>query len=66
MNRVQTTRCLNTLAAFCLSSGLTAFAATPAADLLVELIRADTSNPPGKTAQLDKLMQAKLTPANPT
>ncbi len=36
------------------------FAATPTADLLVELIRADTSNPPGKTAQLDELMAAKL------
>jgi len=54
-------RCLFIVAALWLSSGLTALAATPTADLLVELIRADTSNPPGKTAQLDELMQAKLT-----
>ncbi len=53
-------RCLITVAAFCLSSGVTALAATPTADLLVELIRADTSNPPGRTAQLDELMAGKL------
>ena len=35
-------------------------AATPTADLLVELIRVDTSNPPGNTAPLDDLMAAKL------
>ena len=58
MNRVQTTRCL--IAAFCLSGSLTALAAAPTADLLVELIRADTSNPPGRTAQLDELMAGKL------
>ncbi len=40
----------------------TARAATPTADLLVELIRVDTSNPPGNEAKLDDLMAAKLKP----
>lgn len=53
-------RFLIAVAALCLSSALPAFAATPTADLLVELIRADSSNPPGRTAQLDELMAAKL------
>ena len=44
------------------ASACLTFAANPTADLLVELIRADTSNPPGKTAQLDELMAAKLKP----
>jgi acetylornithine deacetylase/succinyl-diaminopimelate desuccinylase-like protein len=43
-------------------SALPALAATPTADLLVELIRVDSSNPPGKTAALDDLMAAKLKP----
>jgi len=50
------------LAALCLAGALSAFAATPTADLLVELIRADTSNPPGRTEPLDQLMAAKLKP----
>jgi len=55
------TRCTTAqviLAAF----ALPAFSATPTADLLRELIRVDTSNPPGKTAALDDLMAAKLKP----
>ena len=50
------------LASILLSVALPAFSATPTADLLVELIRVDTSNPPGKTAALDDLMAAKLKP----
>jgi acetylornithine deacetylase/succinyl-diaminopimelate desuccinylase-like protein len=50
------------LASISLSVALPAFSATPTADLLVELIRVDTSNPPGKTAALDDLMAAKLKP----
>jgi acetylornithine deacetylase/succinyl-diaminopimelate desuccinylase-like protein len=37
-------------------------AANPTADLLIELIRVDTSNPPGNEAKLDELMAAKLRP----
>jgi acetylornithine deacetylase/succinyl-diaminopimelate desuccinylase-like protein len=37
-------------------------AASPTADLLVELIRVDTSNPPGNEARLDELIAAKLKP----
>jgi acetylornithine deacetylase/succinyl-diaminopimelate desuccinylase-like protein len=37
-------------------------AATPTADLLVELIRVDTSNPPGNEGKLDDLIAAKLKP----
>ncbi len=48
--------------ALCLLAALSALAASPTADLLVELIRADTSNPPGTTAALDDLMAAKLRP----
>ena len=50
------------LAALCLAGALPIRAATPTADLLVELIRVDTSNPPGKTEPLDQLMAAKLKP----
>ncbi len=39
-----------------------ASAATPTADLLVELIRVDTSNPPGNEAKLDDVIAAKLKP----
>ncbi len=39
-----------------------ASAATPTADLLVQLIRVDTSNPPGNEAKLDDLIAAKLRP----
>ena len=53
-------RNLTALATLCLSSALSA--ATPTADLLVELIRVDTSNPPGHTEPLDQLMAAKLKP----
>ncbi len=42
----------------CLTVALSA--ATPTADLLVELIRVDTSNPPGNTTPLDDLMATKL------
>jgi acetylornithine deacetylase/succinyl-diaminopimelate desuccinylase-like protein len=49
-------------AAISLSVALPAFSATPTADLLVELIRVDTSNPPGKTSAVDDLMAAKLKP----
>ena len=42
--------------------GLAVRAATPTADLLVELIRVDTSNPPGNEGQLDDLIAAKLKP----
>jgi acetylornithine deacetylase/succinyl-diaminopimelate desuccinylase-like protein len=41
---------------------LAARAATPTADLLVELIRVDTSNPPGNEGKLDDLIAAKLKP----
>ena len=44
----------------CLVAALPAFPANPTADLLVELIRVDTSNPPGNTAALDDLIAAKL------
>jgi acetylornithine deacetylase/succinyl-diaminopimelate desuccinylase-like protein len=37
-------------------------AANPTADLLAELIRVDTSNPPGNEAKLDELLAAKLKP----
>ena len=50
------------LVALLLASAHSAPAATPTADLLIELIRADTSNPPGRTVQLDELMAAKLKP----
>jgi acetylornithine deacetylase/succinyl-diaminopimelate desuccinylase-like protein len=35
---------------------------SPTADLLVELIRVDTSNPPGNEAKLDELLASKLKP----
>ena len=41
---------------------IAARAATPTADLLVELIRVDTSNPPGNEGKLDDLIAAKLKP----
>ena len=53
-------RCLTIAAAFCFGQLFPLFGATPTADLLVELIRADSSNPPGKTAALDELIAAKL------
>jgi acetylornithine deacetylase/succinyl-diaminopimelate desuccinylase-like protein len=53
-------RCLTIAALLCLGQTLPCLGATPTADLLTELIRADTSNPPGKTGQLDELMAAKL------
>ncbi|MBZ5604261.1 MAG: M20/M25/M40 family metallo-hydrolase [Acidobacteriia bacterium] len=40
----------------------TLHAASPTADLLVELIRVDTSNPPGNEGKLDDLIAAKLKP----
>jgi acetylornithine deacetylase/succinyl-diaminopimelate desuccinylase-like protein len=43
-------------------TALTLQAASPTADLLVELIRVDTSNPPGNEAKLDELIAAKLKP----
>lgn len=39
-----------------------AAAANPAAELLAEVIRVDTSNPPGSTTRLDELLAAKLKP----
>ena len=42
------------------AAAICAFAANPTADLLVELIRVDTSNPPGNEAKLDELIAAKL------
>ena len=41
---------------------LLARAANPTADLLVEFIRIDTSNPPGNEGKLDDLIAAKLKP----
>lgn len=46
----------------CFALGLVARAANPTADLLAELIRVDTSNPPGNEAKLDELLAAKLKP----
>ena len=43
-------------------AALSAAAANPTADLLVELIRVDTSNPPGNEGKLDELLAAKLRP----
>src|ERR1700694_1074902 len=39
-----------------------AAAANPTAELLSELIRVDTSNPPGNEGKLDELLAAKLKP----
>jgi len=39
-----------------------ATAANPTAELLSELIRVDTSNPPGNEGQIDELLAAKLKP----
>ena len=39
-----------------------ASAASPTAELLLELIRVDTSNPPGNENKLDQLLAAKLRP----
>ncbi len=39
-----------------------AFQANPTAELLTELIRVDTSNPPGNEGKLDDLLAAKLKP----
>jgi acetylornithine deacetylase/succinyl-diaminopimelate desuccinylase-like protein len=48
---------------FCLfGAAILAHAANPTADLLVELIRVDTSNPPGNENKLDELLAAKLRP----
>ena len=49
----------------CLLAAMTVIAvraASPTADLLVELIRVDTSNPPGNEGKLDDLIAAKLKP----
>ena len=43
-------------------AALLARAANPTADLLVELIRVDTSNPPGNENKLDELLASKLRP----
>jgi len=43
-------------------AALAAQGASPTADLLVELIRVDTSNPPGNEAKLDELIASKLRP----
>lgn len=45
-----------------LSLAALARAANPTADLLVELIRVDTSNPPGNENKLDELLAGKLRP----
>src|SRR5579862_5526959 len=45
-----------------LAAALTARAANPTADLLVELIRVDTTNPPGNENKLDELLAGKLRP----
>src|SRR5579862_3478553 len=46
----------------CFAVSFVARAANPTADLLAELIRVDTSNPPGNEAKLDELLAAKLKP----
>jgi acetylornithine deacetylase/succinyl-diaminopimelate desuccinylase-like protein len=45
-----------------LGAALAACGASPTADLLKELIRVDTSNPPGNEGKLDELLAAKLRP----
>jgi acetylornithine deacetylase/succinyl-diaminopimelate desuccinylase-like protein len=44
------------------AAALAGRAASPTADLLVELIRVDTSNPPGNESKLDELLASKLRP----
>jgi len=46
----------------CFAIVFAARAANPTADLLAELIRIDTSNPPGNENQLDEALAAKLRP----
>ena len=48
--------------AFSLAWMLSGYAANPTAELLSELIRVDTSNPPGNEAKIDELLAAKLRP----
>ncbi|MGD0437176.1 MAG: M20/M25/M40 family metallo-hydrolase, partial [Bryobacteraceae bacterium] len=48
--------------AFSLAWMLSGYAANPTAELLSELIRVDTSNPPGNEAALDEVMAGKLRP----
>jgi acetylornithine deacetylase/succinyl-diaminopimelate desuccinylase-like protein len=43
-------------------SGLTVHGQNPTAELLKELIRVDTTNPPGNEGKLDELLAAKLKP----
>jgi acetylornithine deacetylase/succinyl-diaminopimelate desuccinylase-like protein len=50
------------LATFCLFSGAQAQNLSPTAALLTELIKVDTSNPPGNEAKIDDLLAAKLRP----
>ncbi len=57
MNRLQSFSIL-----FCFCAGAQAQTPGPTAALLQELIRVDTSNPPGNEAKIDDLLAAKLRP----
>jgi acetylornithine deacetylase/succinyl-diaminopimelate desuccinylase-like protein len=48
--------------AFCFGAPARAQGASPTAALLAELIRVDTSNPPGNEGRIDDLLAAKLRP----
>jgi acetylornithine deacetylase/succinyl-diaminopimelate desuccinylase-like protein len=48
--------------AFCFGARARAQGASPTAALLAELIRVDTSNPPGNEGRIDDLLAAKLRP----
>jgi acetylornithine deacetylase/succinyl-diaminopimelate desuccinylase-like protein len=54
--------CSMTLAAVAACAVQPAFPAHPTAELLAELIRVNTSNPPGNEGKLDELLAAKLKP----
>jgi acetylornithine deacetylase/succinyl-diaminopimelate desuccinylase-like protein len=56
--KLQLGRCL----IFVLGSGFYLQAQNPTAELLKEIIRVDTSNPPGNENKLDQLLAAKLKP----
>ena len=47
---------------FCFCAGAQAQSPGPTAALLQELIRVNTSNPPGNEAKIDDLLAAKLRP----
>ena len=54
--------CSMTLAAVAACAVQPAFPANPTAELLMDLIRVNTSNPPGNERKLDELLAAKLKP----